>query len=451
MSFLQLKYSRQCLKLAVPVMITQVGQVTVNLFDSIIVGNELGADALASVSLANAIFFSFFVLAIGFSYAIPPLVSEADGRKDSSAVMGIFKHGYVINLLLGLALCGLIFLLKPLLYSDFVGLPAKLIPDTDVFLSIITISLIPIMIFQTYREFAEGLGLTSSVTKATIWANVINIVLNYVFIKGLWGFAQMGVAGSGYATLLSRLFMLLFIYIALRKNSKTQPYLQQFSLKLMDYSRKTFVKMLKLGFPTAMQLFFEVTAFCSAAFICAQVSATDVSSHQIALSMASFTFNLCLGFGVAATVMVGRKLGEKRPDEIKAIGINILQMVFLFMLVAGLFFVAFREILPTYFTKPDEIAVIQLASKLLIIAALFQLSDGIQVVALGCLRGIQDVKIPSYITFVAYWLIAIPLGAYLCIYQKMGAYGVWIGLGLGLSISAVLLVWRFLKLAKKMA
>ena len=207
--------------------------------------------------------------------------------------------------------------------------------------------------------------------------------------------------------------------------------------------------MLKLGFPTALQMFFEVTAFAGAAFICGLVSSRDIASHQIALSMASFTFNLCIGFSVASTVMIGRKLGEQNYVGLKEVGINNLKIVLIFMLFCGALFIFGRHILPTFFTKKEDVDVIVLASKLLIIAALFQLSDGIQVVTLGSLRGIQDVKIPSIITFVAYWLISIPLGYFLTVPLKMGAFGMWIALGLGLTVSAILLVNRFLKLSQK--
>ena len=207
--------------------------------------------------------------------------------------------------------------------------------------------------------------------------------------------------------------------------------------------------MLKIGFPTSLQMFFEVTAFAGAAFICGLVSANDIASHQIALSMASFTFNLSIGFSVASTVMIGRRAGERDFVGLKKVGINNIKIVFIFMAFCGLFFIVGRDVLPTFFTQKEDVEVILLASQLLIIAALFQLSDGVQVVALGILRGIQDVKVPSLITFVAYWIITIPLGYFLTVTMKMGAYGMWIALGLGLTISAVFLVLRFFKLSQR--
>jgi MATE family multidrug resistance protein len=447
MNFLHKNYTKECLTLAMPVMLTQVGQVSVNLFDNIIVGRLLGADALASVSLGNAVFFSIFVLALGFSFAIPPLVSEAHSKHDHKTINSVFSHGFIINMTVGLLLMAILLLAMPLLYHS--GQPEKIIPDTVDFLTIMAISIVPFMAFQTLREVSEGLSYTIGVTKATIIANVINIVLNYVFIKGLFGFPEMGVKGSALAGLIARVFMVVFLYFVLLKEKKTRQYIKDFSLKIEVFSKKMFERMIRLGLPTALQMFFEVTAFAGAAFICGLISAHDIASHQIALSMASFTFNLCIGFSVASTVIIGRKLGEQNYVELRKVGINNLKIAFIFMCICGIIFILGRNILPTFFTKKEEIEVISLASKLMIIAALFQLSDGIQVTALGTLRGLQDVKVPSIYTFIAYWLITIPLGYFLCVILNMGAFGMWIALGLGLTISAVMLVKRFLNLSAK--
>lgn len=446
MKFLNPEYTKQTLKLALPVMLTQLGQVSVQLFDNIIVGNLLGAKALAAVSLGNALFFSVFVFGLGISFAIPPLVSEAHSQHNHDKINSVFRHGFVLNVAVGLLLMILLLISRPLLYH--MNQPREILPDTTLFLTIMAFSVIPFMIFQTFREVSEGLGFTIGVTKATIFANIINIALNYIFIKGMFGIPPMGVKGSAYATLIARIFMMIFLFFVMLKHSSTKQYMKDFSLKIELFQKKMFATMLKLGFPTAMQMFFEVTAFAGAAFICGMVSAKDIAAHQIALSMASFTFNMCVGFSVASTVMIGRKMGEKNYTELRNVGINNLKIAFIFMFLCGLTFIFGRNILPTFFTQKEDVEVILLASQLLIIASLFQLSDGIQVTALGILRGIQDVKIPSYLTFIAYWLITIPLGYFLCVTLKMGAFGMWIALRLGLTVSAVLLVSRFLKLSK---
>ncbi|WP_027377264.1 MATE family efflux transporter [Kaistella palustris] len=438
-------HTRRLFQLAFPVMITQVGQVSVQLFDNIMVGKLLGADALASVSLANGVFFSVFVLALGFSLAIPPLVAEAQSQKDHNTINRIFRHGFVLNMGIGLLLVILMLFALPLLYH--LDQPEKIIPDTESYLRITIISILPFMAFQTMREVSEGLSFTIGVTKATIIANVINIVLNYIFIKGVF-MPSLGVDGSAYASFVARVFMVVFIFFVMKKNPATKRYMDSFKLNFKLFRRDVFRKLIKLGVPTALQMFFEVTAFAAAAFICGLISAKDIAAHQIALSMASFTFNLCIGFSIATTIMAGNRFGEKNYVELRNVGVNNLKIVFFFMTFCGLIFIAGRNVLPTFFTKKEDVEVILLASKLLIIAALFQLSDGLQVLSLGVLRGMQDVKIPSMLTFVAYWIIALPLGYYLCVTMKMGAYGMWIALGIGLTISAFLLIRRFLRLSQ---
>lgn len=445
--FLNKNLTQASLKLALPVMLTQLGQASVQLFDNIIVGKLLGANALASVSLGNSIFFSFFVFALGLSLSIPPLISEADAKGDHKTIQSVLKHGFIINLCSGVLLMSILLFGLPILYH--LDQPVNVIPNTEAFLQITAYSIIPFMIFQTFREFSEGLSNTLGVSIATIAANIINIVLNYTFIKGLFGIPPMGVKGSALASLCARIFMLVLLLIILLNNKKTKTYLRKFSLSLVDLSKSMFIKMLRLGIPTSLQMFFEVTAFAVAAFICGKVSATDLAAHQVTLSMASFTFNLCIGLSVASTIMVGNKLGEKDFVTLRKIGINNLKIVFLFMALCGLIFIVFRNYLPDFYTKPEDIAVKKLASILIVVAALFQLSDGIQVVTIGALRGLQDVKIPSIITFFTYWVITIPLGYILCVSMKMGALGMWVSLGFGLTLSAVFLVLRFLKMSEK--
>lgn len=444
---LNIKHTRDCFKLALPVMLTQLGQVSVNLFDNMMVGKILGADALASASLANSVFFSLYIFAVGFSFAIPPLVSEAQAQNNHSRINSVFRHGFVVNMILGIALTLILLSVAPLMYHA--QQPPHIIPDAVLYLSIVSLSVTPVMGFQTLREVSEGLSYTFGVTIATISANVINIILNYIFMQGLFGIEPMGIAGAAYATLISRVFSLIFLYIVMRKHHITQRYIKEFSLRISFFSKEMFNSLIKLGLPTALQLFFEVTAFALASFICGLVSATDIAAHQMTLSMASFTFNLCAGFGVASTIMIGKKRGEKDFLGAKEIGINNLKIAFLFMIICCLVFVLGRNTLPNFFARENDIAVVALASQLLVIASLFQLSDGLQVVALGCLRGIQDVKIPSIITFIAYWLVTLPLGYFLCVTMNMGALGMWIAFGIGLTISAIFLVMRFIKVSSK--
>lgn len=456
---------RRNLKLAVPVMITQAGQITVNIVDNIMVGSlggrfdhivdpQLGKTALGAVSLGNAVFITALVLAFGFSFAISPLVAAADASKDKNTANKIFTHGGVLNLILAILLLLILLLGRPLLYH--MGQPADVIKLSIPYLSIMAWSLIPIMIFQTFRQFSEGLSLTIPVTIATIIGNIVNIFFNYSLIYGNWGFPRMEVEGAAWGTFIARIAMLIILVITLFSFKKTKDYLQ--AVKFNNFSSQITRKIIKMGVPTAMSSFFEVSAFTGAAFICGyaltqdaaglQSAKTHLAAHQIAISLASTSFMMCMGLSVAATVRVGYQMGLKNYKILREAGFSAVYMAAGFMFMAGVLMILLRHQLPTYYL--EDIEVVNLAAQLLIIASLFQLSDGIQLVTMGALRGMQDVLIPSLITFIAYWVIAIPLGVVLAIYFELQSIGVWIGLSFGLTISAIMLLLRYHKQTKKL-
>lgn len=446
-------------------MITQAGQIIVNLVDNFMVGGlggkydyivdeQLGKTALGAVSLGNAVFITGLVIAFGFSFAISPLVAAADAKKDKDGASKIFTHGFILNLILATGLLIILESISPLLY--YLGQPADVIEQAIPFLSIMAWSLIPIMIFQSFRQFSEGLSITIPVTIATIIGNLINIALNYGWIYGYWGFPRLEVEGAGWGTLVARISMCFILIITLWNFKKTKNYLRAVQFKSFD--NEIFKKLLNMGVPTALTSFFEVSAFTSAAFICGyafseelveqQIAKTNLAAHQIAISLASTTFMMCMGLSVAATVRIGYQLGLKKYKILREAGWSTVFMVTVFMMICGIGMVIFRFQLPELYLENK--AVIDLAAQLLIIAAFFQLSDGIQLVILGALRGIQDVKIPSLITFVSYWIIAIPLGIILAIYFEMRAIGVWIGLLVGLTIASIMLLLRYNNQTRKL-
>lgn len=459
------EHFRKNLKLAVPVMITQAGQIMVNLVDNFMVGglggkydyivdDQLGKTALGAVSLGNAVFVTALVLAFGFSFAISPLVAAADAGKDKKGAAKIFSHGFVLNLSLAIILLVILESIRPLLY--YMGQPKDVIDMAIPFLSIMAWSLIPIMIFQSFRQFSEGLSLTIPVTVATIVGNLVNVAMNYGWIYGYWGFPRLEVEGAGWGTFVARISMVIVLVVTLWNFKKTREYLKEVNFK--KFEKAIFTKISKMGIPTALTSFFEVTAFTIAAFVCGYALTQDaiglhdakvnLAAHQIAISLASTTFMMCMGLGVAATVRVGYQNGLKDYVTLRQAGLSAIYMVIGFMIVFGIGMVLLRYQLPTFYLDNQE--VINLAAQLLIIASLFQLSDGIQLVVLGALRGMQDVVIPSIITFISYWLIAIPLGILLAIYFEWKAYGMWIGLLIGLTIAAIMLLLRFHNQTKKL-
>jgi MATE family multidrug resistance protein len=274
---------------------------------------------------------------------------------------------------------------------------------------------------------------------AMLIGNVFNVFFNYVLIFGKWGFPNMGVAGASLGTFLSRIIML-FILILLLKNWKDL-WIHIKNARFKYYSKLVFKKVLSLGIPSSLQMFFEVSAFAAAALIMGMIGKEEQAAHQIAINLASITFMICTGFGMAATVRVGNTLGKKDYDGLRRAGFSAFAQVAVFMTLSALLFILLRHWLPTIYIHDDK--VIGIAATLLVMAAFFQISDGIQVVGLGVLRGLQDVKIPTIITFVAYWLVGMPISYITAVAYDYGPVGVWLGLVIGLTVSAGLLSWRF--------
>lgn len=446
-------------------MITQAGQISVNIIDTIMVGglggkydsikdDNISKMALAATSLGNSMFFAVLVFAFGFSFALSPLVAAEDAKDNKQEAANYFTHSLILNVTLSVLLFLLITFAKPLFF--FLKQPEDVINMTIPYLTIMTFSMIPLMIFQSFRQFSEGLSLTIPVTIATILGNVVNIALNYGWIYGNWGFPRLEVAGAAWGTFAARVVMMLFLILVLFNFKKTREILKLVNFKTIQ--KHYFKKISNIGIPTALTSFFEMSAFSTAAFVCGytftnsivdqELAKVNLAAHQIAINLASTTFMMCMGIGVAATVRIGNQLGLKDYKTLRAAGWSCILMVIAFMILCGLGFVFFRYELPTIYVENAD--VINLAAQLLIIASLFQLSDGLQLVLLGALRGMTDVKVPSILTFIAYWLIAIPIGTILAIYFELRAYGMWIGLGVGLTASALMLLYRFHQQTKKL-
>ena len=442
------EHMQKNLILAWPVMLTQAGQILVNVMDNVMVGAiggkwdkihnpELGKIALGAVSLGNSLFFMIMVTAFGFSFAMSPLIAQADARNNLRRGADVLTHGLLLNMLITIVLVIILFQFAPFMYQ--MGQPDDVVDQAIPYLKIVGYSMIPLMIFQSFRQMSEGLSLTLVVAVATIIANVLNILFNYAFIFGNLGMPRLEVEGAALGTLLSRIIMVFTLIAAMWYNAKSRSYLK--AIKLNEFKSFIFRKLFQLGAPTSLQMFFEVGAFAGAAFICGMAGKDDLAAHQIALNLASITFMLCTGLGIAATVRVGNQLGLKDFYTMRRAGWSNIFMAAAFMAICGIAFILLRNILPEIYI--DSKSVILLAAQLLIVAALFQLSDGVQVVTLGALRGMQDVNIPTIITLFAYFVIAMPLGYYLAIPAKMGALGMWIGLGVGLTFSATLLLLRY--------
>jgi MATE family multidrug resistance protein len=440
------------LRLAYPIIAGMLGHTIVGIVDNVMVG-KLGPTELAAVSLGNSFVFIAMSLGIGFSTAITPLAAETDGKKNIEEGRSVFHHGLYLCTILGVFLFGLIFFSKPLI--GFMGQPDNVVELAKPYLDIVAFSLIPLIIFQGYKQFADGMSETKYSMWATILGNVVNVVLNYLFIYGIWIFPELGIVGAGIGTIASRFVMLGYMHYMMQKKEKFHPFFEKFSLK--NIKRKVNIEIIRLGAPSAMQMFFEVGLFTGAVWLSGVLGIINQAANQIALSLATFTFMFAMGLSVAATIRVGNQKGLGDYKQLRIVAYSIFLLAIIVESFFALIFVLLHTQLPAFFVdmnNVDDLAknteVIAIAGQLLLVAAVFQISDGIQVVVLGALRGLQDVKIPMYITFVAYWVVGFPISIYLGLYTELKGAGIWIGLLAGLSIAALFLYLRFVRLTKRL-
>ncbi len=439
-------------KLATPVILGMLGHQLVALVDNIMVG-QLGTAELAAVSLGNSFMFIAMSVGIGFSTAITPLVAEADGEGNREKGKSSFKHGLFLCIVLGLVLFAAVMFAKPLMY--IMKQPPEVVDLAMPYLTLVAASLVPLIIFQGFKQFSDGLSMTHFPMYATIVANLVNVLLNYMFIFGKWGAPELGVVGAAIGTLVSRVVMVLYLWYLLSRKEKSRFFVT--NIKIFTLSKAMLKKLLNLGFPSAMQMFFEVAIFTSAIWLSGILGKNPQAANQIALNLASMTFMVAMGFSVAAMIRVGNQKGLKNFRELRRVAISIVLLTSILSLVFAVFFILFNGELPKIFLDynsvidfADNQEVVFLAAQLLIIAAIFQFTDALQVVALGALRGMQDVKIPTVICFIAYWIIGFPISYYLSMHTSLESMGIWIGLLAGLSASGVMLFIRFNYLSKKL-
>lgn len=438
-------------KLAIPVILGMLGHQVVALVDNIMVG-QLGSAELAAVSLGNSFMFIAMSVGIGFSVAITPLVAEAEGEGNKLKGKSAFKHGLFLCTVLGFLLFGAVMLAKPLMTS--MKQPPEVVELALPYLTLVAASLVPMIIFQAFKQFSDGLSMTRYPMYATIIANLVNILLNYIFIFGKFGAPALGVVGAAIGTLASRIVMVFYLWFLLSRNDKSRFFVTR--IRIFVLSRKMIRKLLNLGFPSALQMLFEVGIFTSAVWLSGILGKNPQAANQIALNLASMTFMVAQGFSVTAMIRIGNQKGLKNFLELRRIAISLFLLTSMLAIIFAGGFILFKDQLPKIFLDfenieqfEDNFEVVVLASKLLVIAAIFQFADTLQVVALGALRGMQDVKIPMYMTLIAYWVIGFPISYYLSMKTDLASTGIWIGLLSGLVASAIMLFSRFNYLSKK--
>ncbi|NJX14262.1 MATE family efflux transporter [Tamlana crocina] len=445
----EFKYNWQ---LAAPVMLGMLGHTFVSFVDNIMVG-QLGTAQLAAVSLGNSFMFIAMSLGIGFSTAITPLIAEADGEQNFINGKSSFKHGLFLCTVLGILLFLLVFFAKPVMY--LMKQPLDVVELAIPYLDLVAVSLIPLIVFQAFKQFSDGLSMTKYPMYATILANIINVILNYAFIFGKLGMPEMGIVGAAYGTLISRVVMVAHIWYLLSNNDKSKNYVTKIKFFILD--KLMLKKIIDLGMPSAMQMFFEVAIFTAAIWLSGLLGKNPQAANQIALNLSSMTFMVATGLSVAAMVRVGNQKGLKKYLELRRIAHSIFFLGIILATVFAILFLVFHTQLPKLYLDHNDVEnaidnreVMQIASKLLLVAAVFQISDSIQVLVLGALRGLQDVKVPMVLVFISYWVVGFPISWFLGKNEAFASMGVWFGLLAGLTVAAILLYIRFHFLTKKL-
>ncbi len=437
-----LPYYKRNLRVALPVMLTQLGASLVGFFDSIMVGHYATVD-LAAVSFANAIFFTVMVFAMGALMGITPLVGIQVGAHKSApsngkleGVASLFQNGMLFTVLLSALMLILLGVCVPFL--DRFGQDPEVIRVARPYYILIVISLVPFLFFSFFKQFLEGLGNTMVAMVITLLMNGLNILLNWVFIYGNWGFEPMGATGAGIGSLISRIGMPLCFWIVMACRKDWKPYLR---MAWQRFSWQRIRELAKIGFPIGGQTLLETFLFTASFVIIGWISKEALAAHQVANQIADMTFMIALGIGAATTIRVSHQLGAGDLHAVRMASNASIHLVLLMNTIGAALMIGLRNYIPMLFTEDPE--VIAIASQLIIIAGLFQYADGLQAVGAAMLRGITDVKVPMIIAFVSYILVGLSVGLLCSFPLQMGAAGIWYGFIAGLALAAICFHIRF--------
>lgn len=439
-----LPYYKRNLRVALPVMLTQLGASLVGFFDSIMVGHYATVD-LAAVSFANALFFMAMAFAMGALMAITPLVGVCMGemnvqQENQSAIRNkiaiLFQNGMLFTVLLSALMLLLLGACIPFL--DHFGQDPAVIEVARPYYILIVISLVPFLFFSFFKQFLEGLGNTMVAMVITLVMNGLNILLNWVFIYGNWGFEPMGATGAGLGSLISRIGMPLCFWAVMAFHKEWKQYLH---MTWERFSWQRIHELARIGFPIGAQTFLETFTFAASFVIIGWISKEALAAHQVANQIADMTFMIALGIGAATTIRVSHQLGAGNLKAVRMASNASIHLVLVMNTIGAALIISLRNYIPMLFTEDTE--VIAIASQLIVLAGLFQYADGLQAVGAAMLRGITDVKVPMMIAFVSYILIGLSVGLVCAFPLGMGASGIWIGFIFALAIAAICFHIRF--------
>ena len=440
--FFNSSHSKETIQLAWPLVLTQVGYIITGMVDNIFLG-KIGVTEQAAGILSNNLYVLLLVFAIGMSYATTPLVNAAFEQNDVLKKASLFKNSLFLNVSVAVMLFVMLFFASNLLHH--MQQPQDVATMAVPFFDVLIFSMIPVSLFFTCKQYCEGLSNTKMALIISVIGNVINIILNYGLIYGKWGLPTLGYMGSAWASFIARMFMGISFLIYIFRSPVTNEIKMVFSQVKLNMSELR--ELWKIGFNSAMQFTFEVAAFVIAGLMAGSFGKEQIDAHGVALSIAAFTYMFGSGISSAVTIRVGIFSAQQNWLEIKNAAYTAIKLVLMVMSTCGILFLIFNHQFPKAFSA--EPAIVDLAASLLIIAAMFQLFDGLQVTIIGVLRGLEDVRWPTAITLVGYWVIALPLAYLLAFNFHLQTIGIWIALLSSLMFVALCLLWRLNYLLKK--
>ncbi|MEZ4805533.1 MAG: MATE family efflux transporter [Bacteroidia bacterium] len=420
-------------KLAIPITIGQLGLVLMGFADIVMLG-RYDTLAMSAAGVGNAVFFLFALIGIGTQYATSTLISIADGEGKSQQSIPIYKSSLWVTFVLSAVLM----LVNVFFYYNFdvFGQTPDLTKSAKEYLWIINFSVPALLLFNCGKQVLDGLGKPNQSMIVTFIGLILNVILNDLFIYGHGGFPEMGLAGAAWASLSSRYLMALLMLLWVQFH----PIIIHLKTKSIE-AKSYFINILKIGLPIGFTYFFEIAAFSYALILAGRISELHSGAHQIAINLASITYMFVMGISAACNIVVGNHYGAKDQKGVRRSGFAAILLTIAIEGFFAIIFLIFNKDLPLIYTV-DPI-LLEITPMLLVLSAFFQVSDGLQAVAAGALRGIKDTKVTGIIAFVSYWLIMMPGAYFLCFNLEMGINGIWLSFIIGLSFAAILLLYRF--------
>ncbi len=434
------------IRLALPVVLTQVGQILTQLADNVMVGRYGGDDALplAAIAFGGSIAFIFLITAIGMAMGLTPLIGELYAQGDRQKSAALLQNGILFYTLLGIATTVLQLAGIPLLYH--LGQPVEVVDMALPYYRLLAYSMPFIMLFFAFKQFLEGVGNTHAELIVTVIANLLNIGLNWIFIYGHFGMPEMGATGAGLATLLARIATPLLMIGYFCSRDRYRPYLDGFSLR--NYQRKTVRTLVRIGTPIASQMFLESSAFIGTTIMMGWLGTLAISANQIAITVNNCAWMIVTSIGAATTIRISHCYGARDINQLSLAAKASYHLILAWNGFATIAFIVLRHFIPQLFTTNTE--VIAITAQLMLFVALYQLSDGLQNISVGILRGLQDVRIITPIAVISYWILNLPVGYLFGFTLGMGPSGLFLGYFVGLTVAAALMMARIRRTIRRL-